>query len=82
MSFSEKQIELLQNLYDDASLGLTKGQKLYNHLKSDSETGPTGFTLSKVNEFLKSLEVNQVLTKRRGDISFVTEGPYNNFKLI
>ena len=30
MSFSDKQIELLQNLYNDASLGLTTGQKLYN----------------------------------------------------
>ena len=26
MSFSDKQIELLQNLYNDASLGLTTGQ--------------------------------------------------------
>ena len=28
MSFSDKQIELLQNLYNDASLGLTTGKKL------------------------------------------------------
>jgi hypothetical protein len=28
MSFSDKQIELLQNLYNDASLGLTTGQKI------------------------------------------------------
>ena len=58
--------------YDFASLGLTTGQKLYSHLKSNGETG---YTISKINEFLKSLEVNQVLTKRRGDISFVAEGP-------
>ena len=78
MSFSDKQIELLQNLYNDASLGLTTGQKLYNYLKSNGETG---YTLSKVNEFLKSLEVNQVLTKRRGDISFVAEGPLQQFQI-
>ena len=72
MSFNDTQIQLLQNLYNDASLGLTTGQKLYNHLKANGETG---YTLTKINEFLKSLEVNQVLTKRRGNISFVAEGP-------
>ena len=50
MSFSDKQIELIQNLYNDASLGLTTGTKLYNYLKSNGETG---YTLSKINEFLK-----------------------------
>ncbi len=30
---------------------------------------------------LKSLEVNQVLTKRRGDISFVAEGPLEQFQI-
>ncbi len=40
--------------------------KLYDYLKIKGETG---YTLSKINDFLKSLEVNQVLTKRRGDIS-------------
>ena len=78
MSFSDKQIELLQNLYNDASLGLTTAQKLYHYLKSNGETG---YTLSKVNEFLKSLEVNQVLTERRGDISFVAEGPLEQFQI-
>ena len=78
MSFNDKQIELLQNLYNDASLGLTTGQKLYSYLKSNGETG---YTLSKINEFLKSLEVNQVLTKRRGNISFVAEGPLVQFQI-
>ena len=78
MSFNDKQIELLQNLYNDASFGLTTGQKLYSYLKSNGETG---YTLSKINEFLKSLEVNQVLTKRRGDISFVAEGPLQQFQI-
>ena len=57
MSFSDKQIDLLQNLYNDASFGLTTGQKLYNYLKSNGETG---YTLSKINPFLKSFEVIQV----------------------
>ena len=78
MSFSDEQIELLQNLYNDASLALTTGTKLYDYLKSNGETG---YTLSNVNEFLKSLEVNQVLTKRRGDISFVAEGPLQQFQI-
>ena len=78
MSFNDKQIELLQNLYNDASLGLTTGQKIYSYLKSNGETG---YTLSKINEFLKSLEVNQVLTKRRGNISFVAEGPLVQFQI-
>jgi hypothetical protein len=38
-------------------------------------------TLSKIDEFLKSLEVNQVLTKRRGDISFVAEGQLEQFQI-
>ena len=78
MSFNDTQIQLLQNLYNDASLGLTTGQKLFSCLKSNGETG---YTLSKINEFLKSLEVNQVLTKRRGDISFVAEGPLEQFQI-
>ena len=78
MSLNDNQIQLLQNLYNDASLGLTTGTQLYNDLKSN---GGTGYTLSKVNEFFKSLEVNQVLTKRRGDISFVAEGPLQQFQI-
>ena len=45
MSFNDKQIELLQNLYNDASLGLTTSQKLYGYLKPNGETG---YTLSKL----------------------------------
>ena len=60
MSLNDNQIQLLQNLYNDESLGLTTNKKLYDYLKSKGETG---YTLSKIKEFLKSLEVNQVLTK-------------------
>ena len=66
-------------IYNDASLGLKTGQKLYAYLKSNDETG---YTLSKINEFLKSLEVNQVLTKRRGDVFFVAEGPLEQFQIV
>ena len=78
MSLNDQQIQQLQNLYNDESLGLTTTKKLYDYLKSNGETG---YTLSKINEFLKSLEVNQVLTKRRGDISFVAEGPLEQFQI-
>jgi hypothetical protein len=60
MSFNDYQIQLLQNLYNDASLDLATGYKLYDHLKINCETG---YQLSKINQFLKSIEVNQVLTK-------------------
>jgi hypothetical protein len=53
----------LQKNYNDASLGLTTNKKLYDYLETKGETG---YTLSKINEFLKSLEVNQVLTKEGG----------------
>ena len=78
MSLNDTQIQLLQNLYNDESLGLTTEKKLYDYLKSNGETG---YTLSKIHDFLKSLEVNQVLTKRRGDISFVAEGPLEQFRI-
>ncbi len=78
MSLNDIQIQLLQNLYDNESLGLTTEKKLYDYLKSKGETG---YTLSKIKEFLKSLEVNQVLTKRRGDICFVAEGPLEQFQI-
>ncbi len=52
--------------------------KNYSYLNSNGETGNTP---SKINEFLKSLEVNQVLTKRRCDISFVAEGPLEQFRI-
>ena len=45
MSFNDTQIQLLQNLYNDASLGLTTGQKLYSHLKAKGEIG---YTLTKI----------------------------------
>ena len=78
MSFTDKQIEQLQNLYNDSSLALTTGKKIYDHLKSNGETG---YTLSKINDFLKSLEVNQVLKKRRGNISYVAEAPLEQFQI-
>ena len=78
MSLNDNQIQLLQKIYNDESLGLTTEKKLYDYFKSNGEIG---YTLSKIKEFLKSLEVNQVLTKRRGDISFVAEGPLEQFQI-
>ncbi len=78
MTMPEKEITKLQDLYNDASLGLTTGKKLYSYLKSNGETG---YTLAKIDEFFKSLEINQVLTKRRGGISFVAEGPLEQFQI-
>jgi hypothetical protein len=77
MSLNDNQTQLFQNLYNDASLGL-RTEKKYDYSKSNSETG---HILSKIHEFLKSLELNQVITKRRGDISFVSEGPLEQFQI-
>ncbi len=68
-------------LFNDASLGLTTGrtgQYIYNYLKSNGETG---YTQSKIKDFLKNSEVNQVLTKRRDNISFVAEGSLQQFQI-
>ncbi len=65
----------LQNLYNDESLGLTTEKKLFDYLKTNGETG---YTLSKIHVFKKSQEV---LPKRRGDISFVAEGPFERFQI-
>jgi hypothetical protein len=46
MLFNDTQIELLQNLYNDASLRFITDQKLYKHSKSNGETG---YALSKIN---------------------------------
>ena len=35
MSLNDEQIQQLQNLYNDESLGLTTGKKLYDYLKSN-----------------------------------------------
>ena len=48
MSLNDNQIQLLQNLYNDASLGLTTEKKLYAHLKSNGETV---YTLAKLMNF-------------------------------
>ena len=48
MSLNDNQIQLLQNLYNDESLGLTTEIKLYDYLKTNGETG---YTLSKIKEF-------------------------------
>ncbi len=82
MSFNDTQIQLLQKLYNDASLGLITEKNdvisWYDYLKSNGETGNT---LSKIHEFLKRLEVNQVLTKRSSDISFVAEDSPEQFQI-
>ncbi len=52
MSLNDTQIQRLQNLYNDESLELKTEKKLYDYLKSNSETG---YTLLKIKDFLKVL---------------------------
>jgi len=79
MSLNDNQIQLLQKIYNDESLGLTTEKKLYDYLKSNGEIG---YTLSKIKEFLKSLEVNQVLTKEEVIFLLLLKIHWNNSKLI
>jgi hypothetical protein len=74
--FNDSQI---QNLYNDESLGLTTEKKTNDYLKTNGETG---YTLSKINEFLKSLEVNQVLTKEGVIFPLLPKVRWSNSKLI
>jgi hypothetical protein len=64
------------HIYNYSSLALTTGKKIYDQLKS---IGETGYTISKVHDLLKSLEVKQVLKNRRGNISFVE--PLQQFQI-
>ncbi len=41
MSLNDSQIQLLQYIYNNESLGLTTEKKLYDYLKSKGETGYT-----------------------------------------
>ena len=78
MSLTQDQIIKVDSLYTDPSKGLTTFKKVYDYLKSQGETG---YTLQKIKDYLGSLQVNQVLTKRRGDISFVADGPLQQFQI-
>ena len=78
MSLSQDQIIKVDALYTDPSKGLTTFKKVYDYLKSQGETG---YTLQKIKDYLGSLQVNQVLTKRRGDVSFVADGPLQQFQI-
>jgi hypothetical protein len=57
---------------------LATGQYRFDNLKSGYRTG---YILSKKLFVFKGLKVRQVLTKRRGAISVVTEGPSEQFQI-
>jgi hypothetical protein len=77
MSLNDTQIQQLQNLYNDESLGLTTEKKLYDYLKTNGETG---YTLSNFHDFLKSLEVNRVLRKEEVIFLLLLKVRWNNSK--
>ena len=56
MSLTEKQLELVDKLYRDASLGLLTAPALNKYLK---DNGHTGFTINKIKDYLNSLETTQ-----------------------
>ncbi len=74
MTLNDTQTQRLQNLNNYESFGLTteKKQMVKQIIHYQNSW------------FLKSLEVklvNQVLTKRRGEISFVADGPLEQFQI-
>jgi hypothetical protein len=56
MSLTEKQIELVDKLYRDASLGLLTAPALNSYLK---QHGHLGFTINKMKEYLGALETTK-----------------------
>ncbi len=48
MSLNDTQIQRLQNLSNDESLGLATEKKLYDYLKSNGETGITLDNITKI----------------------------------
>jgi hypothetical protein len=56
MGITEKQIELVDTLYRDASKGLLNAPALNKYLE---DNGITGFTIKTIKEYLDSLETTQ-----------------------
>ena len=67
-SLSEKQVELVDNLYRDSSLKLLTPQALNKYLK---DNGHTGFTKNKIKEYLAALETTQTSKTQYSKVSYV-----------
>ncbi len=76
MNLNEKQIELLDHLYRDASKGLLTAPALNTYLK---QQGQTGFTIKNIKEYLDSLETTQTSKLHYSDVSYVAEHQLDQF---
>jgi hypothetical protein len=78
MSLTEKQIELVDKLYRDASLGLLNAPALNTYLK---QQGNKGFTIKNIKEYLDSLETTQTSKLHYSNVSYVAERPLDQFQI-
>ena len=78
MSLTEKQVELVDKLYRDASLNLLTAPALNKYLK---DNGQTGFTIKNIKEYLGNLETTQTSKSHYSNHSYVAEGPREQFQL-
>jgi len=78
MSLTEKQIELVDKLYRDASLGLLTAPALNKYLK---DNGHTGYTINKIKDYLNSLETTQTSKLHYSNVSYVAEHPLEQFQI-
>ena len=67
----------IHDLYTNPAKNLTTPKLLYDHFKEHNKN----YTLKAIKDHLGTYEINQVLTKRRGDISFVADGPLQQFQI-
>ena len=78
MSLSEKQVELVDKIYRDASLGLLTPQAINKYLK---DNGHVGFTADKIKNYLNSLQTTQTSKTQYSNVSYVAEHPLDQFQI-
>ncbi len=76
MNLNEKQIQILDSLYRDASKGLLTAPALNKYLK---DNGETGITIKIIKEYLDSLETTQTRKLHYSNVSYVAEHPLDQF---
>ena len=78
MSLSEKQVELVDKIYRDPSIGLFTPQAINKYLK---DNGYAGFTADKIKNYLNSLQTTQTTKSHYSNVSYVAEHPLDQFQI-
>jgi hypothetical protein len=79
MSLNDTQIQRLQNLYNDESLGLTT-EKNYMIIQKQM-VRQVIYTFKNSWFFKKVFRSKPSINKKKGDISFAAEGPLDQFQI-